>query len=513
MLVYYLMILGMISCSGTGVEPPEPEPIPGVDHLKIIVDPSTSYQEIQSFGASDAWSIQFVGKNYPLDKKEQLTKWLFSTEMDGNGNPEGIGLSTWRFNLGAGSDAQAHGISDSWRRAETFYDLEGINSEAQQGQQWFIQAAKSYGLSDFTAFVNSPPVALTRNGYANSDGGINANISPDNYLAYADYLTDIDAYFKSTGISLSRISPFNEPQWDWKEGQEGSPWTNTEMAAFTRILDQQLSQAGSQTKIDISEAAQLDFLYSEAGKGSRANQIQAFFDPNSSDYVGDIDRVGKHISGHSYYTTFDEAYAIEVREKVKQNVEQYQLEFIMSEYCILEGNSKIDGNGRDLGMESALYMARLIQTDLVVANAISWQWWLAVSPYDYKDGLIYIDKNKSDSELYDSKLLWTLGQFSRFIRPGALRVKTSRSDFKTFEQSITGLSVSAYQHNGKTTIVCVNQLSTDIPIAMEVSGGSGSFKIYQTSAKSGENLSYIKSIESNEIYEIPANSVVTFVNP
>lgn len=54
----------------------------------------------------------------------------------------------------------------------------------------------------------------------------------------------------------------------------------------------------------------------------------------------------------------------------------------------------MEGGKVDLGMDAALYMARVIHTDLTVANAAAWQWWLAVSPYDYKDGLIYVDKNK-----------------------------------------------------------------------------------------------------------------------
>ena len=38
-----------------------------------------------------------------LAEKEKSAKWLFSQEMDADGNPEGIGLSMWRVNLGAGS--------------------------------------------------------------------------------------------------------------------------------------------------------------------------------------------------------------------------------------------------------------------------------------------------------------------------------------------------------------------------------------------------------------------------
>ena len=62
-------------------------------------------QPIMHFGASDAWSMKYVGL-WPKQQQEQIADWLFSTENDTNGQPRGIGLSVWRFNLGAGSEEQ-----------------------------------------------------------------------------------------------------------------------------------------------------------------------------------------------------------------------------------------------------------------------------------------------------------------------------------------------------------------------------------------------------------------------
>ncbi|MFR5757555.1 MAG: glycoside hydrolase [Bacteroides cellulosilyticus] len=59
-------------------------------------------QVMEHFGASDAWSMHVLGK-WPEEKQKQIADWLFSTENDANGKPKGIGLSLWRFNLGAGS--------------------------------------------------------------------------------------------------------------------------------------------------------------------------------------------------------------------------------------------------------------------------------------------------------------------------------------------------------------------------------------------------------------------------
>lgn len=63
----------------------------------------------------------------------------------------------------------------------------------------------------------------------------------------------------------------------------------------------------------------------------------------------------------------------------------------MSEYCILEKNDEVRGGGRrDLGMKTALFVARVIHNDLTIAEARSWQWWTAVSQVDFKDGLVYL---------------------------------------------------------------------------------------------------------------------------
>lgn len=62
-------------------------------------------QHIQHFGASDAWSMQFLGL-WPEKQQQKIADWLFSMENDAQGKPKGIGLSIWRFNLGAGSEEQ-----------------------------------------------------------------------------------------------------------------------------------------------------------------------------------------------------------------------------------------------------------------------------------------------------------------------------------------------------------------------------------------------------------------------
>lgn len=518
---YFIILLTSCSCDDIGNDSLEVGGGTGDEFLELTLKPSTTYQTIHGFGASDAWSTQFVGKNWPLEKRNQIADLLFSDEFDAEGNPIGISLDIWRFNLGAGSISQGgnSGINDEWRRADSFLNSTGYDWTAHEGQRWFVDAAKARGVNKFIAFSNSPPITMTSNGLAYGNGSASANISPSNYSSFAEFLaTVIENYKNLYGVEFDFISPFNEPQYDWSasNGQEGSPWQNSEIAEITALLDAELQARNLNTKIQIAEAAKLDYLYQTGDKPGRANQLQDFFNPASENYIGDLPTLSNSVSGHSYFTTFDTSFLINVRSRLNDEINAVNpaLEFWMSEYCLLEGNVEINGNSRDLGINPALYNARLMHTDLTVANASSWQWWLAVSPYDYKDGLVYIDNNINDGQVYDSKLLWGMGNYSKFIEPGSTRIGVSRSDNKTISQSIEGLLASAYllPDGNKMVLVVTNQRNIVIPLKLNAENESfSSVKIYQTSALANDNLAYKGEMSTGDIFEMPARSIVTFI--
>lgn len=487
--------------------------------LTVTLDPQTTYQTIESFGASDAWSTQFVGKNWPLNTRQEIAKLLFSTEIDDGGKPLGIGLTAWRFNIGGGSAEQGNGsdINDEWRRAESFIDTDGnYDWTKQQGQQWFLQEAAKYNVDNFTAFVNSPPVAFTKNGKAYSDDGESANLAADKYQDYADFLMNVMSNVQAnTGVRFKYLSPFNEPQWEWRCcNQEGSPWNNDEIAAVTRLIDGAITREQLDTKIELTEAGSLDFLINDNGNPARGDQIFNFWSSSSDMYLGDLSNLAPSVAGHSYFTTYDLNRLVSTRETLNNRIKQVdpELKFVMSEYTLLENHEEIRGPGRDLGIDPALYMARVVHADLVFGNAVSWQWWLAVSPYDYKDGLVYIDFNKDGGSYYESKMLWGLGNFSRFIRPGMKRMAVSRSDNLSKQAAIADMLQSAYISGDEMVVVFVNQTQEGRTIKFEGIDTEEyeSIEVYQTNAtRNMERIRAYDDLDAEII--IGPRSIVTCV--
>lgn len=428
----------------------------------IDIDFSKTYQTISNFGASDAWSCQFVG-NWPDDKRNKIADLLFSQDIDADGSPKGIGLSLWRFNIGAGSAQQRNesGINDEWRRAESFLNTDGTyNWQNQVGQVWFLKAAKKRGVKQFLGFTNSPPVQFTINKKAYARGG-KVNIATDQYANFAAYLAKVVKGVEQVSkVKFDYISPINEPQWDWSDGgQEGSPYNNTEIAGVIRSINKEFEAKKISSKILVGEAGSINYLFTKGDKPGKGNQINDFFKPGSANYLGDLSGVSKTISAHSYFTTSPMATAVKARKELADNVTAIKgLGYWQSEYCILGDNAgEMDGNKRDLGIDAALYLASVIHTDLTVANASAWQWWTAISAYDYKDGLIYIDKNKTDGNFYTSKMLWAMGNYSRFIRPGAVRIGATIS-------SSTGkpLLISAFKDGKNIVAVIINPNADDV---------------------------------------------------
>ena len=502
----------------------------GTEVHRIKIDTAISYQTIDGFGASDAWQCAIVGKNWSLEKRERIADLLFSREMDAQGNPKGVGLSIWRFNIGAGTSEQGEtsDIKNPWRRAECFQSADGSYDWSKQaGQQWFLLAAHRRGVERFLAFPNSPPVHLTQNGrgYA-AKGPPHLNLKPGSLEKYAAFLTDVLDHFEKEGIHFDYLSPFNEPQWAWDEAaQEGTPALNTELYALIRYLSVQVSQRRLTTQLVVGEAGTIGHAFMSMDSmgldsAGRDAQAQFFFSLTSPFYIGDLPNVALIISAHDYHSIWPLDKQVEYRRRLYEGLKAVnpKLAYWMSEYCVLEGNEEIrGGRRRDLGMDTALFVARIIRNDLTIAHGSSWQWWTAVSQVDFKDGLVYLDDGSNgdsgrmgpetvslmhDGVVRESKLLWALGNYARFVRPGMVRVNCL---IEPEQSDLDGVLASAYKGpEGKLVVVLVNLSREEQRCDL---GAPREMDMYTTSATA--NLQ--RTHQKDSAIVLPPRAVVTCV--
>ncbi|MBR1448973.1 MAG: xylanase [Prevotella sp.] len=474
-------------------------------------------QTIEHFGASDAWSMQPIGLWPDEEKQRQIADWLFSTENDESGQPRGIGLSLWRFNLGAGSAEQGDSsYINKDTRTECFLQPDGTYDWSRQaGQVKFLRMARERGVPKVLAFLNSPPVYFTQNGLATNTGRDGTlNLRPDCYDRFAQFMAEaVSGLEREHGIRIDYISPVNEPDghWNWLgPKQEGSPATNAEIAQVARQTSKAFLAKGLTTQIMLNESSDLRCLLGVYKTSwERGNAIASFWSKDSTQtYVGDTPLVPHLMLAHSYWTNTPVKYMKSVRLQLRDLLKQHGVGFWQSEICIMENDQEIGGGGGyDFSMNTALYVARIIHHDLVYADAESWSWWRACGG-NYKDGLIRVFDRRQQAR--DSRLLWALGNYSRFIRPGAVRYEVSSPE----KENPYGTMVSAYRNqDGSWIVVAINYSDAPAPVSFTISRDSiatRQWQQYRTSDAEGETLKPIGPCGGQAT--LAPRSITTFVS-
>ena len=486
----------------------------------IRTDASVKYQTIHGFGSSDAWNAEYVGKYWSTNVKNDVAKKLFSKAVDANGNPQGIGLSRWRFNIGGGSAEQSDAtIGAVERRVECFLNEDGTyNWNKQSGQQWFLNQAKTYGVENLVAFSNSPPRFYTKSGRANSDNTNvygSTNLKDGYYDDFAVFMATVLKHFEDTGIHFSQISPVNEPQFVWNKDQEGSPWKNTEIKLLTGELNTALINKGLNTKILLAEAASFADMYKDNGNADKGDQISKFFTTSRPEYVGGNQQMLKGLGGHSYWTDGDDAAIRTARESLYTRSKSFgNIELYQTEYCLL---SK-DYNDY---LKNSIFLGKIIYADLALANVSVWDYWTTFERERWSQKnrfyLIRLRPNggdyadlKSGGTATADKNLWVLGNYSFFIRPGYKRIKSTGAN------NLAGLMCSAYFAPDSSRIVqvyvnwgsnpvSVSQIFENLPSNLKVD------KITPYVTDSLNNLSRKNPFSDSSSYTITPRSVTTFV--
>lgn len=523
--------------SGSGTEKPDepdkpdqpgdavvsPRPSFTLSTQKVTLDAGRTFQEMEGFGASDCWLPNWIGQ-YWSGNRLQIARWLFSTNISKDGQPQGIGLSMWRVNLGAGTyeTGDAGGITEENshnNRAESFLDAAGgFDWKKCAGQQYFMQQARNNGVEKFILFSNSPLVNYTKNGQGRSDSGAFANLKDDCYQPFAGYMADVAKHFTDEGYNISHISPVNEPQYDWNgNNQEGSGWQNTEVARLARELDKALTERGLQTEISLGETASWDKTYS--GNSDRENTIDAFFNPSSKAYVGDLKHVARHIGGHSYWTDKDGwDKTRDIRRKVAQAAEARGLKVWQTEWSMLDREPSDLGGSYDEVSEFTIaqFMSRVIHNDITVAGVSSWSYWTAMSVERWGQknrfelikttpaGGQYSNDFTKEGNVDATHNLWVLGNYSLFVRPGYKRCALTLDESKDF------FGTAYVAPDNSRLVLVITNYDKERGVSLDMAAPEGVKSVYTYTTTAVKHLQQAQFNTADKVFVDPA-SVTTIV--
>lgn len=507
------------------------------NEITVAIDLSKTYQTIDNFGASDAWTMDPLIRKWSQEGHEAQIDYLSDLLFDVN---KGIGLSAWRFNIGAGSYEQG---DDSqimpekyYRRAQLLqpYPNAPIDTTKQRGQIKMLHKAVEHGVTDLIAFSNSPPVWVTQNGLAHPlpDSG-STNLKADQVDAFAEFLVDVVHFLRQKeGLPINYLSPVNEPTWEWQDTkQEGNRYNNKELKSVYRAVYQKLQAANLNHKVAIEAGEVVEYKaalsdknfmrytnsdspynagMNKAGLGKYRNYIQALLGDEQMRQM-----IDNKLSLHGYFADAWRNDMGELRDLVWQEMQEVApgSKVWMSEVCILGDTGNVrtfHGPGWEADdMEFALHMGKMLHRDLTRLNASAWHWWLAVTGYHYKDGLIKVDSELNADTIETSKALWALGHYSRFIRPDYQRVEANGAD------DLTAVMASAYLSPGKDklVIVAVNASEKQQTLQFDFSGLPQYLTIIADVYLTSDNhdLAHAGLINLSDAYTQPAGSLLTLV--
>ena len=450
----------------------------------LTIDEEQTHQTIESFGTSGAWWSQYVGtwddkfQGTMRTNRERIATLLYDPIF-------GIGLTNYRYNLGAGSADSGNG--DYWdpnRRAQSFEVAPGeYDWSKDAGAQWFVKEVTRLGCEEVVLFFNSPIERLTKNGWAHLTPGTTSNIDPVNYAEWAVYACDVAEYFLSQGIPVKFLSPINEPQWAWDDGQEGCHYEPSQIAGVYIAFLEEMEKRPALAGVELSGP--------ESGEwGGQTIQYVSALLGNQK-----LSEHFKAVDNHSYWSNTQS----KVSFKNWMKVQYPDVKIRMSEWREMV-------NGTDLTMDSAIHLAQCVQEDLTVLDAVAWCTWVGVSPGGYRDGLIHATENGTgEKSIVPLKRLWAYGNYTRFIRPGFVRVDAN---------GVKGAYPVAFkgERDGKQQLVIVlinEQFSSQfIELAGDFSAYS-KMEIHETSTARDLARTYNGAVKTD--VTLPIQSVITIV--
>lgn len=380
-------------------------PSPGID-----IDRTERHQSIDGFGYSIAFQRPTLVHALPERTRAEVLDLLLDRRT---------GAAPTILRLGIGSSATNEydkmlsiaPTDPGGPTAPPDYRWDGWDS----GQVWFTKEARKRGVDRFFADAWSAPGYMKDNG-TDANGGALCGLqgvtcaSGDWRTAYAKYLLQYAKFYRQEGIRIDEIGFTNEP--DWTAPYASMRFTPAQAAEFMKVIGPLARRAGVELACCDSFGWQQSDGYAQA--------IEA--DPEARRYL-DL------FTGHGYASAAD--------RPLPTTAPTWMSEWAPSSVADGWNEAWDSGKGTD-GIQVAI---RLHDT-LALANASGFLFWLGASR-GATAAMIQVDDANGTYRV--SSRLYAFAAFSRFIRPGAVRVGVGGAP--------AGLKVSAYRNVDGTEVV------------------------------------------------------------
>jgi len=320
----------------------------------------------------------------------------------------------------------------------------------------------------------SPPSSAKSNGSIVNGGTLNS----DAYAAWATTLATFAGNFqKNTGAPLYALSAQNEP--DFVAKWPSCIYTGAQMVEFVKVLGPMLHALDPPVKLLAPEPDGWDRLWGGADRFGHA----ILEDPDAS---AAVDIMATHDYGHMNDSDTG-------RPTPPPGMAQPLWETEVS-----------DETAPDPDIAHGIRVATWIHSAIVNGGASAWHyWWLISGPNDGQ-GLLLNGGDTTNTP----KRLYTVGNFSKFVRPGFSYVGTTGSP-------PSNVLISAYANPyGQPVIVAINGGSSLATVTVHLSGGADISAVtpYLTSADANLEAQPDLAVSYGELTAtLDGQTVTTFV--
>jgi len=351
--------------------------------------------------------------------------------------------------------------------------------------QWSQEVATAKKAIEHGAIVFAspwnPPSSMTKTGqstYNSSTEYRNTKIMRnDKFSEYVNHLNSFIKYMKDNGVDLYAVSVQNEHDYAYHGDGGWTEWTAADILTFMK------NYAGN---INSRVITPEPFQY-------RKNELNSIL--NDPTALANTDIVGTHL-----YGTLPKDFAYPLFKEKGAGKELWMTE-------VYHPNSEADSGER---WPEALNTGVHVHRAMVDGSFQAYVWWYIRRSYS--------PMNENGSI---SKRGWMMAHFSKFVRPGYVRVDATpampkaESPVNNSTGGTGGTFVSAYKgEDGKVVIVAVNRDAAASSIEFTINGGTVQMmEAWRTTGT--QNMAKLSDVTLNNgstfSVSLPAQSVTTFV--